>query len=304
MIRLGLLAAIAIMLGGPVRAALVRARFVERSPRSAIVLWQSLGCACATALIAVAVEAVRLSGSAPSPRRAVTDFSAHAAAGAPNSGASPETLFVLAAVLIVGTLVVGGILLRSIHLARERAERRTVIDLVTIEHDAVPGVRVLPHPQPTAFSLAGVRRRVVVSSGTLELLSTEELTALVAHERAHTHARHDLVVLPFCALAAAFPSSRALARMHARVALLVEFAADDRVLRSVGAMPFAQALCRVAIASPLASTVATDDDALRRVERAFAPRRAPRLIASGSVLGAAAIVVLPLVVLLLPFGGR
>ena len=304
MIRLSLLVTIVIFIAGPGRAALVRARWTERTPRSAILLWQALGTACATALIATAVEAVMLSDAAPTARQSVTDFSAKGLMTTPSSGESPEALFVLTAVLILGTLVVGGIVLRTARLARERAERRTVIDLVTTEHDAVPGVRVLPHPQPAAFSLAGVRRRVVVSSGTLELLSGEELAALVAHERAHTHARHDLAVLPFCVLAAVFPASRALTRVHAKVALLIEFAADDRVVRRVGPVPFVRALCLVALELPESKSAPMDDDAPRRVARALAMRRPSRAIASASALAAGAITALPLLVLFAPLGGH
>ena len=51
---------------------------------------------------------------------------------------------------------------------------------------------------PTAWP--GFHSRVVVSSGAIEALSDDELAAVLAHERAHLHARHDLVLFPFRSL--------------------------------------------------------------------------------------------------------
>ena len=40
----------------------------------------------------------------------------------------------------------------------------------------------------------------MISAGTLDLLDSAELAAVLAHERAHLRERHDLVLLPFIAL--------------------------------------------------------------------------------------------------------
>jgi hypothetical protein len=70
-----------------------------------------------------------------------------------------------------------------------------------------------------------------VSVGTLYLLPPAELAAVLAHERAHVRARHDLVLIPFTSLRRAFPRSRVIARAQWTVALLIEMMADDHALR-------------------------------------------------------------------------
>ena len=69
-----------------------------------------------------------------------------------------------------------------------------------------PDVRVLDHEVPLAYCLPGRRTsRVVVSAGTLGLLAGDEVDAVLAHERAHLRARHDLVLEAFDVLHRAFP---------------------------------------------------------------------------------------------------
>src|SRR5262249_31453431 len=72
---------------------------------------------------------------------------------------------------------------------------------------------------------------IVISAGALNLLDTDELAAVLAHERAHLRARHDLVLLPFTALLRAFRWSATARAANAEVALLVEMLADDRARR-------------------------------------------------------------------------
>jgi hypothetical protein len=56
---------------------------------------------------------------------------------------------------------------------------------------------------------------------------------VLAHERAHVRARHDLVLIPFTSLRRAFPRSRVIARAQWTVALLIEMMADDHALRTL-----------------------------------------------------------------------
>jgi hypothetical protein len=58
---------------------------------------------------------------------------------------------------------------------------------------------------------------------------------VLAHERAHLRARHDLVLIPFTSLRRAFPRSRVIAHSYRTVALLVEMMADDHALRALPA---------------------------------------------------------------------
>ena len=105
---------------------------------------------------------------------------------------------------------------------------------------------MIDYPAAAAYCLPGIRSQIVVSVGTLDLLAPAELTAVLAHERAHLRARHDLVLIPFTSLRRAFPRSRVIAQAYRTVALLVEMMADDRALRVRGllARELATALLR------------------------------------------------------------
>ena len=67
---------------------------------------------------------------------------------------------------------------------------------------------MIDYPAAAAYCLPGIRSQIVVSVGTLDLLAPAELTAVLAHERAHLRARHDLVLIPFTSLRRVFPRSR------------------------------------------------------------------------------------------------
>jgi Zn-dependent protease with chaperone function len=296
---------IAVVLAWPARAVLLRARWTAMAPRAAIVLWQAIGLALGVAVLGACVELVRSSPAGIPGRRHVTDFTSALAPAAPHRPVSPGELFGLTAGLLLATLLLGSLAVRAVGLARSRARQRLLIDLVGTEHAAMPGALVVEHDRATAFSLPGRRPRVVVSRGALDVLGSDELAAVLAHERAHLHARHDLVLLPFRSLAAALPRSRALAAVRDDVATLVEMAADDRALRECEPYVLARALCALATAgAPAEARSGTASGTTQRVERALARRPNARLLACGSACSALGVLALPLVALLGPFGGR
>lgn len=90
---------------------------------------------------------------------------------------------------------------------------------------------VLYDRQPVAYCVPGLRLRIVLSEGALSALGSKEHGAVVAHERGHTHARHDLVMLPFASLMNLL-SWMPYARLAPRSAsTLLEMAADDFACR-------------------------------------------------------------------------
>ena len=143
---------------------LARARWVWRSPRTGILLWQMV--ALTTALCAGGIA-----------------FLVSAWLGA---------AFVAALFGVVGR--------QWATTLRKRRRHRQVLSLVAREDAAVPGVLVLDHPLTVAYCVPGLRSRVVVSSGALAALTPDEVTAVLAHEQTHARERHDLVLLPFVAV--------------------------------------------------------------------------------------------------------
>jgi len=162
---------------------------------------------------------------------------------------------------------------------RARHRQRTLLGLLAHDDPKVPGALVVDHPAAAAYCVPGLRSAIVISAGALNLLDTDELAAVLAHERAHLRARHDLVLLPFTALLRAFRWSATARAANAEVALLVEMLADDRARKRRPARELATALLRVgasggglAPAGALAATgIAVDGELTARVARLLRP---------------------------------
>jgi len=133
---------------------------------------------------------------------------------------------------------------------------------------------------------------------------------VLAHERAHLRARHDLVLLPFTALLRAFHWSATAREANQQVALLVEMLADDRARRHRPARELAMALLRVGAAGggrpPAGALAAASGDAFAgelaaRVTRLLRPQPGLPVIAIALLgLVAAFLVLAPVAALLTP----
>ena len=296
----------------PAAAALASARWPYRSPAAAIALWQALGLSWGVAAVGAlaGLVAVRarwglvggvLAGAAQAARDAALGSTAAAVI------AVGRLAFLLAGAALLG-LLCWVLLAASAAVLLARRRHRILLSLLAHGDPKVPGALVVDSPAAAAYCVPGLRSRIVISAGTLALLDAAELAAVLAHERAHLRARHDLVLLPFSALGQAFPRSQLVRRARANVALLVEMLADDRALRHRPARELATALLRVgaygaggAPSGALAALPTADGETVARVARLLAP--APRLPAPALALiwtAAAALVAAPVALLLLP----
>src|ERR1700761_9475696 len=229
-----LLAAVAI---GCVRgsAVLGAARWPRRSPGAAILLWQALGLGGGLAAVGALIEIGLPAGSS-----SVANGVVRVARMSSHGSLFPAGPPVPPVLLRLGSLVLGLALLAqlcwvllasAVIVVRARRRQRELLALLGRGDPKAPGALVVDHPAATAYCLPGLRSKIVVSVGALDLLRPAELAAVLAHERAHLRERHDLVVLPFTALRRAFGWSRTCAEAHQSVALLIEMLADDRALR-------------------------------------------------------------------------
>lgn len=262
---------LSVVLAGPVSAALARADWPTRDPRAALVLWQAVGLGsglgvtgAGLTLAAGALDNRWLTGIAMLPGH----LGRLGVAGWAGVG--------LTLTIGVWLVVVGEISTARIVLARR--EHRNRLDTVAETLDSQPGdrvqeasadgsspsatsgsdhsksapqpgwaanlvgVRLVDHPYAVAYCLPGLRPRVVLSSGALMTFRDDELAAVLAHERAHAHGHHDLVVQPFVAWAATFPFLPTAPRALSAVELLVEMLADDAARRTCRAESLQRAL--------------------------------------------------------------
>jgi Zn-dependent protease with chaperone function len=249
-----LLAAVAI---GCVLAAhaLAGANWPRRSPILAIALWQALGLswgvATVGALIGFGLSGLRADQkglAVPSALGAANQVWWLFGSGDPVRSWDILTL-VHAASLIAGIVMLAvlcWILAAAIAaVLRARSRQRALLDLLAHDDPKVPGALVVDYPAAAAYCVPGLRSAIVFSAGALDLLDQAELAAVLAHERAHLRARHDLVLLPFTALLRAFRWSATARAANKEVALLVEMLADDRARRLRPARELATALLRV-----------------------------------------------------------
>jgi Zn-dependent protease with chaperone function len=160
------------------------------------------------------------------------------------------------------------------------------------------GVLVVEGRTVAAYCLpAMVRRRIVISRAVSDLLTDDQLAAVVAHERAHLAARHDLVLEAFTVLHRAFPRLVSSSRALDEVRLLVEVLADAAARRRHGAVPLAQALVVLADARTPAAALAASggsSQVLTRVRLLSQAPSLPRRVALEVLLYAAALAVLAL----------
>jgi Zn-dependent protease with chaperone function len=309
-------------------AVLAAARWPRRAPAAAIVLWQALGLgwglAAVGTLIGLGTAGQDLGGSAgsgPAPPGAGA-LGSGVAGGAVTAlgrlvrgqlGFGPMALARLASLvagLVLLTLLVWVLLSASAAVLRARQRQRALLSLLAHGDPKVPGALVVDYPAAAAYCLPGLRSAIVISAGTLDLLDSAELAAVLAHERAHLRERHDLVLLPFVALLNGFAWSPVVRKAHQAVALLIEMHADDMARRHRPARELATALLRVGAAGGglapsgtlAAADPASDCDVTARVTRLLRPSHGLPAAALALVAAAATLaIVVPAAVLVMPF---
>jgi Zn-dependent protease with chaperone function len=300
---------LAICLAGPVPAVLARATWPQRAPRAALVLWQAVAVAAVLSALSAGIAiAVRL--ILP---RSGANAAARELGPADEIGRIGWALWSAYGVVLVLTLLVGvrlavSVVRVAISTRRRRAHHRLLVDLLDVSHQrdhrgtAVRGtLRVLDVEQPLAYCLPGVRSRVVVSDGVLRTLHPTEVAAILAHERAHLRARHDLVLEAFIAVHAAFPRVVRSASALDAVRLLIELLADDAAVRATGPTPLARALVACAAGrAPAGALAAGGPTTVVRVRR-LAGRPNSTLVGAAAYGAAAALLVLPTVALVVPW---
>lgn len=168
---------------------------------------------------------------------------------------------------------------RSRHLAAVTmvGRRRGELDAVVVEC-----------ADPIVYCLPGWAGRVVATTGALDRLSPDQLSAVLAHERAHLRGRHHLVLGAAHALLRAFPMVRLFTLASAHTARLVEMCADDAAARRHSRRHVAEALVVLADRpAPRGALAASGVHTIQRVERLLTDRGPAAVTSSRLVVLAA-----------------
>lgn len=221
------LAAVALLLAGPLPWAMARQPVYRRSPRAALVAWQAVTVGAIVAALAAGPAAVAAVLALDLPYRHSGLLGLMGAL----SG------FMLARLLVSAHRI-------GLRLRRARRQHREVVDIIAHHEDR--RTRVLAHPEPTAYCLPGRNERVVLTQGTLDRLPEDQVRAVLAHEAAHLSARHDLLLEFFTVVHETVPAPLRQEAAMREVRMLIEALADRAAVRSVGELSTARALLALA----------------------------------------------------------
>jgi Zn-dependent protease with chaperone function len=196
-------------------------------------------------------------------------FAARLGDGHPLRGLGFREVVGLSLAFDVLLLMLGSLIRTGVTIAFNRRRHRSLVDLVAGHSDALIDVCVLAHPQPLPYCLPGGGGGVVVTQGAVDVLSSAELEAVVAHERGHHHGRHGAWLISLQALSP-FVQFIPLARWApTTVRMYLEMSADDFARRQVHRSALEGALGKVSLfsAAPLGAMGLTNDFSSRRLER-------------------------------------
>ena len=146
----------------------------------------------------------------------------------------------------------------------------------------------LPSPAPFAYSLAGRPAMIVAGRGLTARLDPAAVGAVLAHERAHVHHRHHLLVTIAEAVAYALPWLPIARHSPELVRTLVELDADGHAAELFGATAVRRALTRLGDAPTPECALAIADDRIelrlaRLAERRAGHRIRPRRAAAAAL---------------------
>jgi Zn-dependent protease with chaperone function len=208
------------------------------SPRLGIAAWLT----AITSVLALALAALGLLA-----RTAIDGWPAFArtVCESVTSGACPPAVYRSAAyeLGLAITAFLGGITMVVLGWRYGRSLRRaSVRTRAHAEAARIAGRRigagnpafVLDATQPAVYCVPGRPATIVLTTGALAVLGPDQLTAVLAHERAHLAGRHHLLLAVTRSLAAVAPAVPLFARGTGEVARLAEMRADDVAARRAG----------------------------------------------------------------------
>ena len=145
-------------------------------------------------------------------------------------------------------------------LRRSRIQTQAHADAARITGHRVEGGNaefVLDATRPAVYCVPGRPPTIVLTTGALAVLDRQQLTAVLAHERAHLAGRHHLLLALTRSLAAAAPVVPLFARGASETTRLAEMRADDVAARRGGRRTLLAALLAMGTGAAVAQAPAT-----------------------------------------------
>jgi Zn-dependent protease with chaperone function len=249
-----------------------RARWTARAPLLAIVTYLAAGWSVVAALglagVTLAVHATALGGGLSHLIGACV-LRLRETYGTPG-GATVAGL----GLTLAGAVAARTVLTAMTHLRAAAQQALLHAETARLVGRSEPslGAVLVEHSEPVAYCVAGRHPTVILSTGALQALQPAQLSAVLAHERAHLAGRHHRLlalarigrlVLPFLPL---------MRDADAQVARLVEMHADDAAVRASDPRSLATALVVLATGtSPTPVLAASATDSVQRIHRLLRP---------------------------------
>jgi Zn-dependent protease with chaperone function len=277
-----------VILGVLAPVILRRAQWVLRAPRLAIALWQALSAAWLVSLVILGLTlAQRLLERMAWPQDQP-----------PNT--TRELIIAAAGLGLAAAIVARASYVIARELAWVRRQQRShmfALELAGQPADG-PDVTVIDNDIPAVYSVPAPNapKTIIVSTSALHILSSDELAAVVAHERGHLRHHDHFVTAIAGALHLAFPRVPLLRDARHEIEILAEMAADDHARRDHSTDALASALLALATArTPQHALGAADHSVADRLRRLLASTKPlPNLPRIGTVATAATALTLPI----------
>jgi Zn-dependent protease with chaperone function len=249
-----------------------RARWTARAPLLAIVTYLAAGWSVVAALglagLTLAIHATALGGGLSHLIGACV-LRLRETYGTPGGATVAALGLTLAGAVAARTVLTAMTHLRS---AGQQALLHAETARLVGRPEPSLGAVLVEHSDPVAYCVSGRHPTVILSTGAVQALEPAQLSAVLAHERAHLTGRHHRLlamarigrlVLPFLPL---------MRDADAQVARLVEMHADDAAARASDPRSLATALVVLATgASPAPGLAASATDSVARIHRLLRP---------------------------------
>jgi Zn-dependent protease with chaperone function len=257
------------MLGGRL---LGRARWTARAPLLAIVTYLAAAWSVVAAIglagLTLAVKATALGGGLSQLIGACV-LRLRETYGAPG-GATVASL----GLLLTGAIAARTVLTAMTHLRATGQQALLHAETARLVGRPEPslGAVLVEHSEPVAYCVAGRHPTVILSTGALHALKPAQVTAVLAHERAHLTGRHHRLLALARISSLVFPVLPLMRDADAQVARLVEMHADDAAARTSDPRSLATALVVLATGtSPAPALAASATDSAQRIHRLLRP---------------------------------
>jgi bla regulator protein blaR1 len=205
----------------------------------------------------------------------------------------------LAGAVIARTAVSATTHLRA---ARRQAVRHAQTARLVGRPDPDLGATLVDHAQPAAYCVAGPHPTVILTTAVLQALNSDQVDAVLAHERAHLASHHHRLLASVRIGRQILPFLPLMRDADTQITRLVEMHADDAATAGRNTGPLATALAVLAAAAgPAPGLAAATTDAVQRIQRLLRPSEPlSRLRRQLLGAGAAVLAVTPVLLALTP----